>query len=162
MAITARSGQRWTQKDLDKARGQKSLNHMTIKQFKAATTPKTPKVLETNLQQDLMTQLAQIPYKGESVSEYVFAVPNGGYRAKRTAKVLKAEGVKRGVPDIHCFVAKAPYHGLYVEMKTEKGVLSPEQEKMIYRLRQEGYKVVVCRSTRSALDEILKYLGVSI
>ena len=33
---------------------------------------------------------------------------------------------------------------------------------MIYRLRQEGYKVVVCRSTRSALDEILKYLGVSI
>lgn len=30
----------------------------------------------------------------------VFAIPNGGIRHKRTAAMLKAEGVKAGVPDL--------------------------------------------------------------
>ena len=41
--------------------------------------------------------------------EYMFAIPNGGYRHYRTAADLKSEGVKSGVPDIMLPVARGGY-----------------------------------------------------
>ncbi|MOA37127.1 VRR-NUC domain protein [compost metagenome] len=114
---------------------------------------------ETDIQQDFMDQAAAIPFQGGTVKDYVYAIPNGGYRSKKTGKTLKAEGVKKGIPDTHCFVARAPYHSLYIEFKTEKGQLRPEQEQVIAMLREQGHKVVVCRSSQSGITEILKYLG---
>ena len=46
----------------------------------------------------------------------IIAVPNGGKRAISVAKKLKAEGVKRGVPDL--FI---PELKLWIEMKKVKG-----------------------------------------
>ncbi len=151
-------GSRWTQSDIDKAKKKKLPDQMSVAQYQKATTPK---ILETDIQQKLIEQLGRIPYRGRFLVDYFYAVPNGGYRAKRTAAVLQAEGVKRGVPDLHCFIAKAPYHSLYIEMKTETGDLTDSQEIVIPMLREQGHKVVICRSVNSALTEIFKYLGVS-
>ena len=109
-----------------------------------------------------MKTLSKIPYKGLTVRNFIYAVPNGGFRSKRTASVLKAEGVKRGIPDLHCFVAVHPYHSLYIEMKTETGDLTESQKSVIPMLRREGHKVLICRSEEQALNEILKYLGIAI
>ena len=38
---------------------------------------------------------------------YVYAVPNGGARHIRVAVKLKAEGVRRGVPDLHIMMPGA-------------------------------------------------------
>jgi len=55
-----------------------------------------------------------------------FAVPNGGKRHIKTATKLKAEGVRRGVPDL-CFVLPGGrFAGL--ELKSKKGNLSPDQK----------------------------------
>lgn len=95
-----------------------------------------------------------------TLRDFVFAIPNGGYRSKKTGANLKKEGVKRGVPDTHCFIPIAPFHGLYIEFKTDTGDTSPDQVRVIRLLREQGYKVVICRSTRSGMDELLKYLGI--
>jgi hypothetical protein len=49
------------------------------------------------------------------------AIPNGGHRHKAVAVRLKAEGVKRGVPDLCLPVPRGGHHGLYLEMKTRQG-----------------------------------------
>lgn len=148
----------WTEDSLKKSRSTPVVKSMSLETFKAKTKPK---LLETDIQQKLIEILATIPYKGLMLSDFIYAVPNGGFRTKRTGGVLKAEGVKKGIPDLHCFIAVAPYHSLYIEMKTATGDLTESQEVVIPMLRREGHKVVICRSVEQALNEIFKYLGIS-
>ena len=86
------------------------------------------------------------------------AIPNGGHRHKATAARLKAEGVKRGVPDVCLPVARNGAHGLYIELKTERGKPTPEQLGWIRALRRQGYAAEVCRGWESARSMIEHYL----
>ncbi len=88
----------------------------------------------------------------------LYAVPNGGHRHKATAARLKAEGVKRGVPDVCLPVARSGAHGLYIEIKTERGKATPEQLGWICALRRQGYAAEVCRGWESARSMIEHYL----
>ena len=91
--------------------------------------------------------------------DLLHAIPNGGHRNKATAGRLKAEGVKRGVPDIFLPVPKNGYHGLYIELKRQKGgKLSVEQKEWCNRLFQNGYKVFVAEGWVEAREAILEYL----
>ena len=77
-------------------------------------------------------------------------VPNGGKRDLLEAKKLKAMGVKPGVPDIMIFdpPPASPICGLchnpvargtFIELKTDKGVTSPDQHEWIRRLLGLGW-----------------------
>jgi hypothetical protein len=54
-----------------------------------------------------------------------FAIPNGGHRHIRQATKLKAEGVRRGSPDM-CFLLPEGKVG-WLELKARRGSLSPDQ-----------------------------------
>ena len=87
------------------------------------------------------------------------AIPNGGSRHPIEAARLKAQGVKAGIPDIFLPVARGKAHGLYIEMKRRKGGrLSEEQIIMIGWLRQQGYRVEVCKGFDEARDVIMEYM----
>lgn len=87
------------------------------------------------------------------------AIPNGGKRDIRTAAMLKAEGVKPGVPDIFLPVPRGGYHGLYIELKRRKGgTVTKEQEAWIKALCEKGYQCAVCHGWEAARDEILDYI----
>ena len=88
----------------------------------------------------------------------MFAVPNGGYRAKATARRLKLTGVRAGVPDIVLPVARGGHHGLFIEMKTADGRLSPDQKRFIAFLQAQGYATAVCHGNQQATDTIERYL----
>lgn len=90
--------------------------------------------------------------------EYMYAVPNGGYRHKATACILKLTGVKPGVPDICLPAAHGKYHGLYVEMKAKGGTESEFQKKYIKYLNSAGYLAVTCWGNHEATDTIERYL----
>lgn len=109
---------------------------------------------------------------------WLHAIPNGGYRDKVTAGKLKAEGVKRGIPDIFLPLPlrtfDRSYCGLYVEMKrpeTKKagvrkalivdqaaGSTSDLQDEAIGYLRHNGYAVSVCFDWISAAKDIQSYI----
>lgn len=92
--------------------------------------------------------------------DLMYAIPNGGYRNKKTAAELKAEGVKSGVSDIFLPVARCKKHGLYIEMKrTEGGKLSKSQEKFIAGVKNQGYAAIVCFGFEKAKEIILQYLN---
>ena len=87
------------------------------------------------------------------------AIPNGGKRSPATARLLKAEGVKPGVPDICLPVARGGYHGLYVELKRrEGGRVSVEQRRWLIALVGEGYRCCVCHGWEDARNTIIGYL----
>lgn len=89
----------------------------------------------------------------------LFAIPNGGARNIVTAKKLKSEGVKKGVPDICLSVARHGKHSLWIELKIKPNRLSPEQEAQILGLNQRGHLAVVCWSSHEAIDVLRKYLS---
>jgi VRR-NUC domain len=88
-----------------------------------------------------------------------WATPNGGYRNIVTATKLKAEGVRAGVPDVFLAIPNDNYHGLFMEFKRAKGKLQPNQELYLALLDQVGYKTVVVRSVKEAIDAVQDYLG---
>lgn len=89
----------------------------------------------------------------------LFAIPNGGARNAITGAMLKAEGVRPGVPDLFLAIPAFGFHGLFIEMKKKKtGVLSDAQKHVISRFNDEGYCVVVCHGFDAAKCEIEDYL----
>lgn len=87
------------------------------------------------------------------------AIPNGGHRSKITAAMLKAEGVRPGVPDICLPVPRHDWHGLYIELKTPRGRPSKEQQRWIAALNRQGYRADVCHGWEQARAVIELYLG---
>lgn len=85
-------------------------------------------------------------------------IPNGGSRDYIEAKRLKEQGLKAGVPDLCLPVPRGIYHGLYLELKTDKGKLSDSQEWWLERLRQQGYYAIVCHGWHSAVQVVESYL----
>ncbi len=86
------------------------------------------------------------------------AIPNGGHRSKVAGAKMKAEGVRRGVPDLCLPVPRGRWHGLYIELKTAGGTVSEEQRWWLVQLQRRGYRVAVCRGWAAARDFILDYL----
>jgi hypothetical protein len=97
----------------------------------------------------------------------IFAVPNGGKRAKLTAYKLKEEGAKAGVPDILVPIRGWEYGnmgyvellGLWIEMKVKPNKPTESQNWWLKELEKNGYRTVVCYSWIEAWNEIVKYLG---
>ena len=89
----------------------------------------------------------------------MFAVPNGGMRNIKVAMKLKAEGVKAGVPDICIPEPSGNYHGLFIEMKKEKGKNpEPAQQEWLDALNARGYKAVCCKGFEQACNAAKEYL----
>ena len=91
----------------------------------------------------------------------LYAIPNGGFRSARTAVAMKAEGVRRGIPDIHfpCPKADKGLCGMWIEMKaTSTGRLSAAQKEVHENLRAIGYRVVVAYTAAEAITSICEYM----
>ena len=89
----------------------------------------------------------------------IFSIPNGGNRHIVTAKKLRAEGVKPGVPDIFLPIPRNEKHGLFIEMKFEKNKTSENQQRWLMDLDAENYQASVCYGFDEARETIIKYLG---
>ena len=88
----------------------------------------------------------------------LFAIPNGGLRAKRVAEQLKREGLRKGVPDMMLPVPKGEYAGLFIELKAEGGRPTKEQKVWVPRLNELGYLAVFSYGWESAAETISDYL----
>jgi hypothetical protein len=87
------------------------------------------------------------------------AIPNGGYRMVWTGVRLKEEGVRRGVPDVCLPVARQGKHGLFIELKAQRGKVRDEQKEWLAALNEQGYLAVVCWGADEAIATIKDYLG---
>jgi hypothetical protein len=89
----------------------------------------------------------------------LFAIPMGGYRPTNVAKQLKAEGARAGIPDVFLPVPRGCWHGIFIELKTPSGKVSPAQKGWLSALNEQGYVARVCRGWTEARELIIDYLA---
>lgn len=90
-----------------------------------------------------------------------FAIPNGAWHKNiHEGLKLKRTGVKRGTPDLAIPLPRKPYHGLYIELKRQKGGKpTPEQVDWINFLNNVGYRAEISYGFEDAKQLILNYLS---
>ena len=104
--------------------------------------------------------LKSVPYKDGFLVDYFHHSPNGGVSSPRQKAKFTRMNTLSGFPDLECFIAKGRYHGLYVELKREKGgVVSANQKRIIDMLNEEGYCAIVCRGLDASIEAIEQYMA---
>src|SRR6478736_715564 len=85
----------------------------------------------------------------------------------RVGAMMKRQGCRGGVPDLFLAYPKTRFvrtpaafdvHGLFIELKTPKGILSLDQNVMLAALEKQGYQTAVCRTVEDAQRVITSYL----
>lgn len=112
--------------------------------------------LEENTQIDCVNWMR---WQHPSLAPYLHHSPNGGKRSKREAGRFKAMGVKAGFPDLALYIPRNNWHGLFIEMKTDKGRQSESQKEWQKMLTGQGYLYVVCRGFEEFKSIINTYIG---
>lgn len=84
-------------------------------------------------------------------------IPNEGKRSVSYAARMKRMGLRSGFPDLLVPLARGGYHGLFIEMKYDKGRTSPEQDNWLSLLSAEGYACAVCYNAAEAIKIIENY-----
>lgn len=89
----------------------------------------------------------------------LYHIPNEGKRSRVTGGQMKAQGMRKGVPDLHLPVARGQYHGLYVEMKRRHGETpTRDQADWLEALDAQGYCVCWAQGWDAAAHAIRCYL----
>ena len=85
--------------------------------------------------------------------------PNEGRRGWHSQKALKDNGVRRGWPDIEIFWQGK---GIFIELKSAKGRVGPEQKQVMLELTTHGMLCVICRSLGEVADLLNTVMGLDI
>lgn len=118
---------------------------------------KLPAPLETHEQQHFVTfARMMLVYRYRNL---LYSIPNEGKRNYKNASRMIAEGLVKGIPDLQLAIAIEPYHGLYIEMKRIRGSKTTEEQKeMAKLLKEQGYRVEVCKGFDQARSVFMDYL----
>lgn len=106
---------------------------------------------------------AQVTYfdfiwrKHRDIYHLLHATPNGGLRTEMIGFEMKAEGQKKGYPDVSLDAARGVYHGLRMELKVGKNTLQDSQKSWRDLLVQEGYAWFEVRSWEEMVEVTLRY-----
>lgn len=92
------------------------------------------------------------------IRRLTFSIPNGGMRNIFEMQELKRQGLTNGVCDIFICIPNGDCHGLFIELKSKTGKVSPEQAEFIGRVIEAGYAAIVCYSFEEAQIALLNYI----
>lgn len=136
---------------------------MVVDEVKSRRPRKGPGMTESGIQRRCVSWFDKAY---PSQSDGLFAIPNsGGFKGGFKSNLgivarMKAEGVRKGIPDLMIAIPKGQHHGLFIEMKREDGGrVSDDQKKKIAFLASQGYKVEVIRSEEAFKDAVREYMN---
>lgn len=73
------------------------------------------------------------------ISDFVIHIANEGKRSPRYGAKMKRMGLRKGVSDILITMARHGYHGAWIEIKSESGVVSLDQKRFHKQQTSQGY-----------------------
>lgn len=99
-------------------------------------------------------------------AEKIHMMPNGSCFRRDDFRLwnwLISMGFEPGLPDLYLDIARGGYHGLRIEMKRVdyKPKDTPQEDRQRecqQRLRDQGYRVVVCGGANAAIQVIKDYV----
>lgn len=87
------------------------------------------------------------------------ASAGGMFTSMKQAIKMKMTGYVKGFPDLQICEPNEKYHGLFIEVKTEKGVVSKEQKEWIKQLNKRGYYATYVKGSEEAIKVIDAYFS---
>lgn len=84
--------------------------------------------------------------------------PNGGKRSLSEGARFKRMGTLAGFPDIFIYKPTKSFHGLAIELKTDKGKQTESQKQMQGALIENGYRYEIVRSIEEFIYIVNSYL----
>ena len=95
------------------------------------------------------------------IAKHIFAIPNGAHKSPATAAKFKREGLRKGVPDLFLPIPSKGYHGLFLELKRERGGAVSENQKIwLGMLSSAGYCCHIVSGSEIAIAVIQEYLDI--
>ncbi|MBR2399518.1 MAG: VRR-NUC domain-containing protein [Alistipes sp.] len=89
----------------------------------------------------------------------LFAVPNGGYRTKTTAALMKAEGQLSGVADLILLKRKGKCGALLLEAKVKGNYQSDNQKLWQSLIEADGYEYRIFHTLEEFIEIVTEYLS---
>lgn len=90
----------------------------------------------------------------------LFAIPNGANKTIAQAIKFREEGLLAGVADLFLAIPMGGLHGLWIEMKKEKGGhWRPEQKEFCVMVQAMGYGYVVAKGADMGIRLMKEYLS---
>ena len=99
-----------------------------------------------------------------NVGPFLFAIPNGGVRTKKSGAMRKYEGAIAGVADLILLFPRGGKSSLCIEMKTPRvkgkraGTQSDEQKEWQALVEKYGSVYVVCHGLIEFINSVCGYL----
>jgi len=128
-----------------------------------------PARIDEHTHQSLLIQWAQMNMGRWPELKYLHAIPNGaklpyqkrqnGSHFSKQALILRAEGLRRGVPDLSFPAPRVCFHGLYIEMKALDGVPSDDQIDYVNFLNSQGYLACFTYGNEAGIKILEWYLN---
>ena len=126
--------------------------------IKPSRTKKPIKHTEANYQQQVVEWARWAHRSGKYPNlDLLHCSLNGVKLSALQATKSKQQGMLSGVPDLFLPVPIGAYHGLFIEMKSDKGRLSTNQTWFLSKVELLGYKIAVCYSANEAIKTIENY-----
>jgi hypothetical protein len=108
-------------------------------------------------------QIAVIQYLKMAYPNAIYCASAGGmFTSMKQAIKMKATGYVKGFPDLQICEPNEKYHGLFIELKVDKGVASKEQKEWIKVLNKKGYYASICKGFDQAKEVIDVYFNTTI
>ena len=101
-------------------------------------------------------------FKTQHPKRMILSIPNGALLGGNRFAIianLKKTGLLKGCPDLFIPETCGEYHGFWIEMKTKKGKVSPEQTAVIASLKDRGYKAEICYSLEEFIEIVNNYFS---
>lgn len=115
-----------------------------------------PRALEHSLQSRCVRWFRlQYPNRRHNL----FAVPNGGYRTKTTAALMKDEGQLSSVSDLILLVRKGSCGALLLEAKRKGSYQSDNQKLWQSLIEADGYEYRIFHSLEEFIEIVTEYLN---
>ena len=122
--------------------------------------PRAPNARVPSEEHEQIVFMTRVRFLYPLLANNVMAIPNGGWRNKAQAALLKRAGVLRGAPDILVALVRNGFPGLFIEMKKVKGgTVSADQKSVHLALRAQGYKMEVARGADRAWEIFEEYVN---
>lgn len=118
----------------------------------------THRRVEDAEQRALMEWATLVQVGDHTLQEILVHVPNGGGRSRVEGAVLKAMGVKAGIPDILLPMRTNAYGAGWWELKAGRNKPSDSQLRWHAMLRSFGHYVQTYWHWHEAANDILRYL----
>jgi len=108
--------------------------------------------------EEMWIQIKVVEYIRRKYPDALFTCAPATAKSVQQGVKNKRMGLRKGWPDLFIAEPRNGRHGLFLELKTQKGKVSPEQSAILNKANELGYSGIAVYSYEEAVETINSYM----